>query len=263
MAENKKIFRRIDEEISKLHMREHGVEDLKVKEDVFDKPTLEALYRLANKGFITAMNGSISTGKEANVFYALGENDKELALKIYRVTTSNFKAMSDYLFGDPRFENIRRSKKSIVFEWTKKEFKNLKRARDVQVRVPEPIISERNILIMEFIGENEKAAPMLKDVGEYLEDPASFFETVLDYVSRLYQKASIVHADLSEFNILVENGIGEDAKPVFIDIGQGVTLDHPHAEDFLERDVKNICRYFSKLGISISQKEILKRVKGE
>ena len=257
-----KIFRRIEEEISKLRVKKRRSEDFKVEENVFDKPTLETLYKLTNKGLITAMGGSISTGKEANVFYAIGEDNRELAIKIYRITTSNFKAMTDYLLGDPRFANIRHSKKSIVFEWTKKELKNLKRAGEAGVRVPEPIVSERNILLMEFIGEDEKHAPRLKDVGSQLEDPASFFEVVIDYTSKLYQKASLVHADLSEFNILVERGVGEDAMPVFIDIGQGVTLDHPNAEDFLERDVHNICKYFKKLGIDSEEKEILRRVKG-
>lgn len=257
-----KLLRKIEEEISKLHMKEHGVEELKVEEDVFDKPTLETLYKLANRGVITAMGGSISTGKEANVFYALGEDKRELAIKIYRITTSNFKAMSDYLIGDPRFANIKQSKKSIVFEWTKKEFKNLVRARDAGVRVPEPILSERNILIMEFIGEHEQHAPRLKDVGRDLEDAASFFEVVIDYTTKLYQNASLVHADLSEFNILVEGGSGDEARPVFIDIGQGVTLDHPNAEEFLSRDIHNICRYFSKLGIDASEEDVLASVKG-
>ncbi|HEC57879.1 MAG TPA: serine protein kinase RIO [Candidatus Syntrophoarchaeum butanivorans] len=258
-----KIFRKIEEELARLHMKERGVEDLKVEEDVFDKPTLEALYRLANKGLITAMDGAISTGKEANVFYALGENDRKVAIKIYRITTSNFKAMSDYLLGDPRFQNIRHTKKSIVFEWTKKEFKNLMRAYEVGVRVPEPIVAERNILIMEFIGEDEVSAPRLKDVGEYLEDPGSFFEIVVEYTSKLYQKASLVHADLSEFNILVEGGVEENARPVFIDIGQGVTLDHVNAEEFLRRDIQNICRYFKKIGVECDEEDILRRVRGE
>jgi RIO kinase 1 len=258
-----KIFRKIEAEISKLHIRDQGVEDLKVEENVFDKPTLEALYRLVNKGFITAMGGSISTGKEANVFYALGEDERGLAIKIYRITTSNFKAMTDYLLGDPRFANIRHSKKSIVFEWTKKEFKNLMRAQEVGVRVPEPIVSERNILIMEFIGKDEMHAPRLKDVGGQLKDPASFFEIVIDYTAKLYQEASLVHADLSEFNILVEGGDGADAMPVFIDIGQGVTLDHPNAEEFLKRDIYNICRYFKKFGVDYEDNAILERVRGE
>jgi len=257
-----KLLRKIEEEISKLHMKKRGVEDLKVEENVFDKPTLEALYKLANRGTITAMGGSISTGKEANVFYALGEDKRELAIKIYRITTSNFKAMSDYIIGDPRFANIKQSKKSIVFEWAKKEYKNLARARDAGVRVPEPILSERNILIMEFIGEYEQHAPRLKDIGKHLEDPASFFEIVVDYTTKLYQNASLVHADLSEFNILVVGGSGDEATPVFIDVGQGVTLNHPNAEEFLNRDIHNICRYFGKLDVLTSEEDVLERVRG-
>src|SRR5512139_2459441 len=89
-----------DARIDLFRKRIKDSEDLKVLENVFDTPTLMNLYGLASKGIIDFLGGSISTGKEANVFYAFGSG-KDLALKIYRVSTSNFKAMQDYLQGDP------------------------------------------------------------------------------------------------------------------------------------------------------------------
>ena len=229
--------------------------DYKVLEDVFDTATLETLYKFANRGIISAMGGAISTGKEANIFHALGENG-ELAVKIYRISTSNFHSMHEYMIGDPRFKKIRKDKKSIVFAWTKKEFRNLTRASEVGVRVPEPIAAERNILIMEFIGKDGIKAPRLKDV-DGLEDPHSFFRMIVKYMKLLYTKARIVHADLSEFNILVQ-----DEMPVFIDMGQSVMLDHPNAEEFLERDVENIVRYFEGFDIRYEKEGIIREVRG-
>lgn len=242
--------------IEGFRIRSKDSDDYKVKDDVFDEVTLKTLYKIAKKGIISAMGGPISTGKEANVFHAIGEGDEEIAIKIYRITTSDFRAMQDYLIGDPRFSNVKNEKKNIVFAWTKKEFRNLKRSHDVGVRVPEPISSERNILVMRFIGEDGVAAPRLKDVGSHLDNADEIFENVVDYTADLYTKADLVHSDLSEFNILYDDG------PVLIDMGQAVTLDHPRAGEFLERDVKNVVRYFKKLGVRCDEYDVMERVKG-
>ena len=95
MDQEKKI-KRIDRAKDKSRVREKDSERLKVEENVFDIPTLKILYTLSNKGIIKAMGGAISTGKEANVFYAEGP-DKELAVKIYRIAGSTFKAMDAYI----------------------------------------------------------------------------------------------------------------------------------------------------------------------
>ncbi len=253
MAEKK--IREIDERLEGLLIKGKESDDYKVRDDVFDEATLKALYKLSNKGVISAMGGSISTGKEANVFHALGEDEKELAIKIYRIATSDFKAMHDYLAGDPRFGNVKNDKKSIVFAWTKKELRNLNRSHDVGIRVPKPITSDRNILIMEFIGNDGIAAPRLKDIKSQLEDVDEIFDTVVEYMVKLYNEANLVHSDLSEFNILYDDG------PVFIDMGQAVTLDHPMAEEFLERDVRNIVRFFGKLGVKSDELDLLEMVR--
>jgi len=250
-----KKLQKIEDRIEHLRMKIKDSNDYKVLEDVFDTATLETLYKFANRGIISAMGGAISTGKEANIFHALGENG-ELAVKIYRISTSNFHSMHEYMIGDPRFKKIKKDKKSIVFAWTKKEFRNLTRASEVGVRVPEPIAAERNILIMEFIGKDGIKAPRLKDV-DGLEDPHSFFRMIVKYMKLLYTKARIVHADLSEFNILVQ-----DEMPVFIDMGQSVMLDHPNAEEFLERDVENIVRYFEGFDIRYEKEDIIREVRG-
>jgi RIO kinase 1 len=244
----------LDTRIDLLRERIKDSDDLKVKGDVFDTRTLMNLYALASKGVIDALGGEISTGKEANLFYAIRE-DQNLAIKIYRITTSNFKAMQDYMHGDPRFGNIKGTKRAVISAWTKKEFRNLKRAEEAGVRVPHPIVTRDNILIMELIGERDNPAPQLKNVDLELEEARRIFNTLSDYISLLYNKADLVHADFSEFNVLY------DGEPVVIDMGQSVTLEHPMASKFLARDVTNIARYFEKkYGIG-SEAEIWSKVK--
>lgn len=244
----------LDTRIDLLRERIKDSDDLKVKGDVFDTRTLMNLYALASKGVIDALGGEISTGKEANLFYAIREG-QELAIKIYRITTSNFQAMQDYLHGDPRFGNIKGTKRAIISAWTRKEFRNLKRAEEVGVRVPHPIATRDNILIMELIGEKDNPAPQLRNVDLELEEARRIFNKLSDYISLLYNKADLVHADFSEFNVLY------DGEPVVIDMGQSVTLEHPMASKFLARDVTNIARYFEKkYGIG-SEAEIWSKVK--
>ena len=258
MDQERKI-RRIDSAKDRSRAKEKDSERLKVEENVFDASTLKLLYTIANKGIIKALGGSISTGKEANVFYAEGQ-EKELAVKIYRITSSTFKAMDIYIMKDPRFTNIRNNKRDIIFAWTRKEFQNLKRAKSAGVRAPEPIFAEKNILIMEFMGEKGVPYPLLKDTPLENDEPKIVFDTIVEYMHLLYKEANLIHADLSEYNILID---ANNVTPIFIDMGQSVTLEHPNAREFLYRDVHNILRFFSRYGIKDKPEELLTKIQAE
>ncbi len=229
-----------DTKIDILRTRLKDSDDKDVQDAVFDKRTLMDLYSLASKGVIDALGGSVCTGKEANIFRAM-VGEKELALKIYRISTSNFNAMQDYLHGDPRFSSVKGTKRAIVSAWTRKEFRNLSRAEEVGIAVPHPIAMKENILVMDLIGEGDRVAPPLKDVELEPEEARAIYDRIVEYISLLYNRAQLVHADLSEFNILYHQG-----EPVIIDMGQSVTLDHPQARRFLERDIANVVHYFQK-----------------
>jgi len=246
MTNIEKKLKAIDQEIDQFRIRIKNSEDLKSVEGVFDTLTLKTLYHLSNKGYIDALGGVISTGKEANIFHALG-CDREIAIKIYRISTSNFRSMHSYLIGDPRFKSIGNDKRSVVFTWTKKELRNLKKAHAAGVRVPEPYIARNNVLLMEFIGEGELPARQLRETPLTSDQAQKVFDTTVRYVRKLY-RANLVHADLSEFNILMD---GDEV--VFIDMGQSVTLDHPNAREFLMRDIYNIVRFFRKKGVDIDE----------
>ncbi|TAJ45505.1 serine protein kinase RIO [Methanofollis fontis] len=245
--------REFDRRLEEMGVRIKDADSRKVRGEVFDEVTLLALYRLVHKKKLSAIGGSISTGKEANVFIA--ERDGQpAAVKIYRIRTANFKAMAEYILGDPRFASVRRTRKDIVFTWTKKEFSNLKRAHDAGVPVPEPYAFDRNILIMEFIGEGEAPAPQLRTAD--IPDPQATYREIIDHIARLYQEARLVHGDLSEFNILWQD------KPYIIDMGQAVTRDHPNAGTFLIRDIRNINRFFSNLCDIEDEDGIMRSVTG-
>jgi len=244
---------RFDREIEAMGVRIKDADTLKVRADVFDEVTLIALYKLVHKKLISVIGGPISTGKEANVFY--GEHDgRGIAIKIYRIRTANFKAMTDYLAGDRRFASVRGSRKGIVFAWTKKEYSNLARAHDAGIPVPEPLAFDRNILLMEFLGRGEVPYPQLRNAE--VADYGVVYRQILGYVERLYREARLIHADLSEYNILYHE------KPYLIAMGQAVTLDHPRAGAFLIRDIRNINRYFSRYCDVQDEQEIARAITG-
>jgi RIO kinase 1 len=252
---DKKICR-IDFEIDKLRTKKKDSDYLKVEENVFDVATLKALYTLSNKGFLHSLGGSISTGKEANLFYGIGEVEDErrpIAIKIYRITTSTFNSMEKYLLGDARFKNIRHNKKDIIFEWTKKEYRNLLRAEKAGLRVPNPITTERNILIMSFMGIDEVPHPLLKEVKFNNAKAQEIFYIIIDYMRKLYKDANLVHGDLSEYNIMIDM---QDISPIIIDVGQSVLIEHPNANYFLQRDIKNILNFFKRYKITMTNDEL-------
>ncbi len=167
--------RRFDKKITESGIRIKDENQWKVRDNVFDEVTLLALYKLANRRYITAFGGPISTGKEGIVFYGERE-DQGLAIKIYMISTANFKAMTEYIDGDPRFSHVRKSRKEIIFAWTRKEFSNLKRAKKAGLPVPEPYSFDRNILLMEFLGDGEKPFPQIRDVE--IPDPAKTYHEI-------------------------------------------------------------------------------------
>ncbi len=239
------------DEFQEFGSRVQDNEDLEVEAEVFDVATLKALYKLVHDGAIDAVGGAVSTGKEANVFEALCDGD-DVALKIYRVETSSFDDMRYYFEGDPRFEGIGGSKLDVVQAWVTKEASNLRRAADAGVRVPTPIAHERNVLAMEFVGSAGSPAPRLEEVE--LENPGTAFDVVSTYLERLYS-SGLVHGDLSEYNVLVDDG-----DLVVIDVGQAVTLHHPNSDDLLRQDCRNVARYFSKQGVDADVETLYTRV---
>ncbi|MBN2228049.1 MAG: serine protein kinase RIO [Candidatus Thorarchaeota archaeon] len=233
--------------------RRKDVDEFKVVEGVIDPPTLKILYKLLNRGIIKALHGAISTGKEANVYRGIDSDDHPVAVKIYRVSTAETDFMLEYIIGDPRFKKVKRQSRALIPQWAMKEFVNLKRYHGAGIRVPRPIDIERNVLIMEFIGDVEQTlpAPLLKNVE--IPSPVDTFNEIIDMIERGYTKAELVHADLSEYNILWDNG------PVFIDVSQSVLLTHGNAKKYLLRDIQNITHFFTKLGVATEDPENIAR----
>lgn len=224
--------------------------DRKVGSEIFDKSTLETLYKLANQGYIDVLNGAISTGKEANVLKGIEKNNNIVAVKIYRIATSDFKKMNYYIDGDPRFNVKTKNKRQIIYNWVSKELKNLTRLYNAGVSVPKPITHSNNVLLMEFI-EDENGNPSKTVKNKAPKNPTDFFNQLLVELKLFVNEAKLIHGDLSNFNILNHN-----EKPVIIDVSQSVVLDNPIAKELFERDVNTIVNEYKKLGVETNFDEV-------
>jgi len=221
----------------------------KIAESVFDSTTLLALFKLARRDAFEKINSVVSAGKEAVLFRGTGP-EGDVAVKIYMIETSDFRNMGGYIRGDPRFSTWR-NKRQLVYMWAQKEFKNLSRVYE-KINCPRPINVIKNALVMEFIGEDGMASPKLRESDEG--DPKKQLAKVTGYIRAMYRER-LVHADLSEYNILNHGG-----EPVLIDFSTGVLLDHPRSMEFLERDIHNVAAYFRRRGIEADAKDILAQV---
>lgn len=232
--------------------------DTKTMDEVFDKSTLMTLYKFISNGLLDSLDYPISTGKEANVFHAMSPGAQAICVKIYRINTATFHDILPYIMGDPRFQGLKRDKRSLVHAWAQKEYRNLGRMLEAGARVPEPLACQGNVLLMEFVGSAEHPGRLLKDEPPQSERDAKRIHDRLlaDYV-KIVRAAGLVHADFSEFNVL----LSPERDPVIIDCGQAVLTTHPMADEFIRRDAQNFCRYWKKFGLTTTPEQFLKKCK--
>jgi RIO kinase 1 len=232
-------------------------EDYSVFDDVFNTPTIMILNSLINNNILKYIKGALASGKESKVYLALAMNSEFRAVKIYLTVSAEFKKRLQYIAGDPRFSDIKKGSRNLISIWAKKEFKNLQTAYKSGVSVPFPHYVRRNVLVMEFIGDEygNPCSNLLNSDSVTSED----YEEVMEQTSKLYQKAQLVHADLSEYNIFkCVNG-----RIILFDFGSSVNTKHPNSKQFLIRDIVNINRFFEKRGIEVlNMKSAIEKITG-
>ena len=214
-------------------------------EQVLDPRTRIILFKLLNRGYLDQINGCISTGKEANVYHATGEQG-QLAIKIYKTSILIFKDRDRYVTGEFRFRRgyCKHNPRKMVRLWAEKEMRNLTRMKQASINCPTPYLLRSHLLVMEHIGDEDgRSALKLKDTRLSQDSAADLYKECVLLMWRLYQKAKLVHADLSEYNLLCHEG-----HLVVIDVSQSVEHDHPNALVFLRQDCTNISRFFCKSG---------------
>ena len=227
-------------------------------EQVLDNRTRMILLQMINKNIVSEVYGCVSTGKEANVYHAVTalSDDRSIvhrAIKVYKTSILQFKARSKYVEGDFRFQSgyNKSSNRAMVKQWAEKEMRNLRRIYAAGIPCPEPIHLRFHVLVMGFLGDKRGTpAPRLKDVvleGEDVEERwRNLYVQLLGYIRKLYGQCRLVHADLSEYNVMYH-----DDKLYLIDVSQSVEHDHPESLNFLRSDIKNVNDFFGRQGVNV------------
>jgi RIO kinase 1 len=223
--------------------------DSKTSDLVFDRRTLKALYETISRYNVDYVDYPISSGKESVVFKAY-ISKKPIAIKIYKMSTLKFSNIWRYIEGDYRFADERLSRSSVLYVWARKEYTNLKECQLHGIEAPRPIAVNRNILLMSYLGTARKSAPMIKNIDV---DFQLLYKQTESLIKRVYLEAHLIHADLSEYNIMYYR-----KRPYILDMGQSVTWKHPSARFFLERDLKNVFNFFRKKGVDCDPDKFLK-----
>ncbi|CAM9393089.1 unnamed protein product, partial [Discosporangium mesarthrocarpum] len=158
-------IRRSDKSTQK-QSRHTGRDDRATAEQVMDPRTRLILFKLLNRGFIQHIDGCLSTGKEANVYYAANSEGHEYAVKVYKTSILVFKDRDKYVSGEYRYRHgyCRSNPRKMVKVWAEKEMRNLKRLAAAGIPAPSPVLVKNNVLIMDFIGRGGWPAPRLRDV---------------------------------------------------------------------------------------------------
>ncbi|XP_068092957.1 serine/threonine-protein kinase RIO1 [Hyperolius riggenbachi] len=217
-------------------------------EQVLDPRTRMILFKLLTRGVISEIDGCISTGKEANVYHASTSDGQSRAIKIYKTSILMFKDRDKYVSGEFRFRHgyCKGNPRKMVKTWAEKEMRNLIRLNTAGIPCPEPILLKSHVLVMGFIGRNATPATLLKNAQLSDSKAREIYLDIIQYMRRMYQDARLVHADLSEFNMLFHNG-----QVYIIDVSQSVEHDHPHALEFLRKDCANVNDFFVKYGVAV------------
>jgi RIO kinase 1 len=242
--------------------RDKDKSDRATSEQVLDPRTRMILLQLINRNIVSGIHGVISTGKEANVYHAITIPDAEdahplhRAIKVYKTAILVFKDRDKYVTGEFRFRQgyNKSNNRAMVKVWAEKEMRNLKRLYSAGIPSPEPLYLRLHVLVMEFLGDRKGwPAPRLKDVvfeglsaDELDAKWKALYVQLLGYMRIMYQVCRLVHADLSEYNLLYHNN-----KLYMIDVSQSVEHDHPASLEFLRKDVKNVSDFFRSRNVEV------------
>jgi RIO kinase 2 len=209
-----------------------------------------AINALVKADVISSFGQSLGVGKEADVYDALSPVGERIAVKFHRLGRISFRQTR-------RKRGYIREHSTWLYQShlaAEREFMAMKLAYERGVSVPRPLSQSRHVIAMGMIEGGELSR--YRDIG----DPKKVLREILRNIKKAYQKAHVIHGDLSEYNIILQ----PDGHVLIIDWPQAVKTDHANAAELLERDLKNVLMYFSrKFKIELAVKEAYEYVVGE
>jgi len=218
------------------HINQHGYDCL-------------ALNVLIQSDIIESFGKSVGIGKEADVYEGLTPTGDVVAIKFHRLGRTSFRQTK-------RLRGYTGDKHHLSWLYTsrlaaEKEYAALEVLYPLKIAVPKPYGQNRHIVVMSNIVGDDLST--IKEIKR----PDKIFDKILKNVKKTYQKAQIIHGDLSEFNIIITPKL----EPLLIDWPQWVSITHPNARFYLERDITNTCNFFRrKFGILSDPQFLIEKI---
>lgn len=226
--------------------------------------TPKRIQPLVDEGLVDEVLRQLMSGKEADVYVVRSGTEIRCA-KVYKEAAKrSFKKAVQYQEGR-RERNSRRARaieKGSKYGrqlqediWQNAEVDALFRLAAAGVRVPKPYLCLEGVLLMELIMDEEGVAPRLSEVTMSQEQAEEDHALMMHYI-QLMLCAGLVHGDLSEFNVLVD-----DYGPVIIDLPQAVNASaNNHARRMLTRDIDNMMHYYSQYSPNLLRSKYAKEM---
>jgi len=193
-----------------------------------------AINALVKAGVLEEFGKPLGVGKESDVYDALTPKGEQVAVKFHRLGRTSFRKtrrLRGYIAQRHHVSWLYQSRLAA-----EKESEALKIVRRYGVAVPKPISQNRHVVVMGMIEGAE-----LAEFNE-VPNPEKTLREILSNIRKGYVEAGVIHADLSEFNVILQ----PNWHILIIDWPQFVKKDHPNAEQLLERDIQNIVRFFKR-----------------
>jgi len=224
--------------LKKVHKYDLTIRDSSEREIAYTLNSIAydllALHTLVEKNIISQLGPILGKGKESDVYSCMDDDENIYALKIYRMGRTSFKSIKKYrdLIGDRGH-----------FSWlyvnrlaARKEYEALEKIYKLKLDTPRPIGYNRHIIVMEYLRGKELV------YFKTIKKPEQIFNKIIKQIKIIYQKAQMIHGDLGEFNIVVD----ERGNILIIDWLQWIPSDHPNSKSLLRRDIENLCIFFKK-----------------
>ncbi len=193
-----------------------------------------AINALVKAGILDSFGKPIGVGKESDVYDALTQSGERVAVKFHRLGRTSFRQtrrLRGYLLNRRHTSWLYQSRLAA-----EREIEALKLVYPCGVSVPKPIGHNRHVVVMGMIN-GECLFRITK-----MQNPEAVLDEIIENVRKAYVKARVIHADLSEFNVVLT----PEEKVLIIDWPQFVRVNHPNANMLLKRDLWNILKFFRR-----------------
>jgi len=192
-----------------------------------------ALRTFLARDCVIGVGRQIGVGKESDIFIAINEEEEEICMKLHRLGRTSFRAIKnkrDYhkSRGSPSWLYLSRLAAT-------KEYAFMKVLREYDFPVPEPIDHNRHVILMKLVD----GFPL--NQVRVLDKPEDVYVRMMELIER-FAHHGLIHGDFNEFNVM----ISQTGVVTVIDFPQMVSINHPNARMYFERDVNCVRRFFRK-----------------